>query len=260
MKVKTSSSTTTDSLSFTPPLHPDDLRCRSSPSPHAQVRQLHAAKVRAVQSENYEEAKRLKGAIEQLKQVTEKNQRQFFLNFFKPCHKRKIIVFNQAYIVQYSEPFFPSSPLRLSISFSFSSPLLLFVSFSFSSSLHLFASIFIPLLSSPSSPSLHQVGAQVAALEVQKQAAVAAEDYDRAKSIKDEIDRLRGVNQPPKPQSQVWGLGFLFDFAQTSQTIIKRTIIHGEQKLCFHTQKFKQNSGRVLGDTCYCFIFSKTIL
>jgi hypothetical protein len=33
------------------------------------VRQLHAAKVRAVQAENYEEAKRLKGAIEQLKQV-----------------------------------------------------------------------------------------------------------------------------------------------------------------------------------------------
>ena len=55
----------------------------------------------------------------------------------------------------------------------------------------------------PSPPRYTQVGAQVAALEVQKQAAVAAEDYDRAKSIKDEIDRLRGVNQPPKPQSQV---------------------------------------------------------
>ncbi len=43
--------------------------CEIVRHPHAQVRQLHAAKVRAVQAENYEEAKRLKGAIEQLKQV-----------------------------------------------------------------------------------------------------------------------------------------------------------------------------------------------
>jgi hypothetical protein len=51
---------------------------------------------------------------------------------------------------------------------------------------------------------LKEVGGRIAKLELRKKAAVQAEDYDTAKQIKAEIDRMRhSLGNAPPPQLQV---------------------------------------------------------